>query len=106
VRRAGNELPLPMALRIVADVLGALDYAHRLVDFDGTPLRVVHRDVGPQNVFWTYDGELKLVDFGVAKFAHGRGETEVEMSAMRNVRRVMLGGRWVEGEAGNGPAGE
>jgi serine/threonine-protein kinase len=64
-------LPLPFALRIVADVCAGLHHAHELADFDGTPLNVVHRDVSPQNVFVTYDGQTKVVDFGVAK-AEGR----------------------------------
>lgn len=75
-RRAGRPLPVELALQIVADALGALAYAHDLADFNGAPLRIVHRDVSPQNVFWTYDGEIKLVDFGVAKFALNSSETE------------------------------
>ncbi|MGN6107834.1 MAG: serine/threonine-protein kinase, partial [Kofleriaceae bacterium] len=74
--RAGIEIPAWLSLRVVGDMLSALDYAHELADFDGTPLAIVHRDVSPQNVFWTYDGEIKLVDFGVAKFALGQDETE------------------------------
>jgi hypothetical protein len=48
-------------------VLAGLDYAHKLTDFDGAALEVVHRDVSPHNVFITYDGHVKLLDFGVAK---------------------------------------
>jgi serine/threonine-protein kinase len=65
--RGGGELPLPLRLRILTSVLAGLEYAHTLTDLDGTPLGVVHRDVSPQNVFITYDGQVKLVDFGVAK---------------------------------------
>lgn len=77
LRRASKDarLTLPMRLRILADVLAGLHYAHELTDFDGTPLRVVHRDVTPHNVFVTYDGQVKVVDFGIAKAANGSAET-------------------------------
>jgi phosphate transport system substrate-binding protein len=77
VRHAGITLPRPLVLRVIVEVLGALAYAHSLADFDGTPLRIVHRDVSPQNVFWTYDGSIKLVDFGVAKGTLNSTQTEV-----------------------------
>jgi serine/threonine protein kinase len=64
-----------MLYGILADVLGGLHHAHELADFDGTPLRVVHRDVSPQNVFVTYDGQVKVVDFGIAKAARRSTET-------------------------------
>ena len=76
-RSAERALPVEIALQIVSDALAGLAYAHDLANFDGTPLSIVHRDVSPQNVFWTYDGAIKLVDFGVAKFALNTAETEV-----------------------------
>jgi serine/threonine-protein kinase len=68
---AAGGLPLACALRIVADVCAGLHHAHELREFDGSPLHVVHRDISPQNIFITYDGQTKVVDFGVAK-ADGR----------------------------------
>jgi serine/threonine-protein kinase len=56
-------------LRILCDALTGLHYAHELADYDGTPLKVVHRDVSPHNIFVTYDGIAKMVDFGIAKAA-------------------------------------
>ena len=61
-----QRLSLPQRVRIITKLLAGLDYAHELTDYDGTPLSVVHRDVSPHNVFITYDGGVKLVDFGVA----------------------------------------
>jgi serine/threonine protein kinase len=68
LRRATRaRMPLDVHVRILAETLAGLHYAHTLRDFDGTALQVVHRDVSPQNVFVTYDGQVKVVDFGIAK---------------------------------------
>jgi len=62
-----RNFPIEMRLFVLCQVLDGLEYAHRLADYDGTPLNIVHRDVSPQNVFVTYAGPTKLVDFGIAK---------------------------------------
>ena len=73
--RAAGAFTALMQARVLADVLAGLHHAHELCDFDGTPLGVVHRDATPQNVFVTYDGLIKVVDFGIAKAVDSSSET-------------------------------
>ena len=65
------KLPMPesLAASVILRVAGALDYAHRKRGIDDTELRLVHRDMSPQNILVSYDGVVKLVDFGIAKAA-------------------------------------
>jgi serine/threonine protein kinase len=75
VHRAEKKLPLEHALNIVIGVASGLHYAHEKVGFDGNKLDIVHRDVTPQNIIVTYDGAVKLLDFGIAKASNRFGET-------------------------------
>jgi tetratricopeptide (TPR) repeat protein len=65
----GRPLGLEHALYIAARVCEGLDYAHHLKDLEGNPLHIIHRDISPPNIFITYEGEVKIVDFGIAKAA-------------------------------------
>jgi serine/threonine protein kinase len=73
--RKEQRLPVEHALNIVIGVASGLHYAHEKVGFDGKALDIVHRDVTPQNIIVTYDGAVKLLDFGIAKASNRFGET-------------------------------
>jgi serine/threonine protein kinase len=72
-----HRIPLSLHLRVLAEVLGGLHYVHELTDGAGKPLGIVHRDVTPSNVFVTYDGRVKVVDFGIAKATSCVAETRI-----------------------------
>jgi len=63
----GVPLSLDAALTVVVGLCAGLHYAHEKAGPDGTPLNVVHRDVSPSNILVSYDGAVKLVDFGIAR---------------------------------------
>ncbi len=81
LRRAAAKadgIPLPVAVKIVADASAGLHAAHELKSESGELIGLVHRDISPQNILITYSGMVKIVDFGVAKAA---GRTAEETSA-------------------------
>ncbi len=83
IRRARADLdtgfPLPHALHVTQQILQGLHAAHTATDTDGSPLGLVHRDVSPQNVLLSRNGEVKVIDFGVAKARTNSAKTAAGM---------------------------
>jgi tetratricopeptide (TPR) repeat protein len=73
-----KEAPLSLdhALYITSRICAGLGYAHKLTDLQGKPQHVIHRDISPQNILISYDGEVKIVDFGIAKAAGQSSTTQ------------------------------
>ena len=76
--RHSISMPLDHAVHIIIELLAGLHHAHEKTAIDGSALGIVHRDVSPHNVFVTYDGVVKIVDFGIAKASNREHQTTVE----------------------------
>jgi eukaryotic-like serine/threonine-protein kinase len=76
MRNKAESLPIAMACYVIMQVCEGLDYAHNKRDAQGRELHLVHRDISPQNVLIGYEGECKLIDFGIAKAAGKASKTQ------------------------------
>ena len=89
-------VPLPVALRITIEVLKGLEHAHRRTDPGGRKLGIVHRDLTPNNILISCEGEIKIADFGIAKTA--LGETDSRNTELKG-KLHYLSPEQIEGEA-------
>ena len=78
-REKNQPISLEYALYIMSRVCSGLGYAHELKDFQGNSLNIIHRDISPQNIFVTYQGDVKILDFGIAKAASQSTVTQCGM---------------------------
>jgi serine/threonine protein kinase len=77
-RSAKSKKPMPtqIALHVTMEICKGLDYAHRKAGADGASLHIIHRDISPQNILVSYDGDVKIVDFGIAKAIYSSQTTK------------------------------
>ena len=82
-KAASMNIPFPMvyALKIASSVCEGLFYAHQRTDIYGNPLNIVHRDITPENIFVSFDGTVKILDFGIAK-----ASTQIEQTRAGEIK--------------------
>lgn len=91
-----QQMPLHLATGIVANVCAGLHFAHQLTDTSGRPLNLIHRDINPANVIVTYTGEVKIIDFGVAKTNTSETQTGTIKGKVAYMSPEQLLGRGVD----------
>ncbi|MFH1807274.1 MAG: protein kinase [Pseudomonadota bacterium] len=74
-----KRIPLDTALFVVREILSGLAYAHKQVDAEGRRINLIHRDISPQNVLVSFEGEVKIIDFGLAKSTQRSQETQANV---------------------------
>jgi serine/threonine protein kinase len=96
MRMAVGSFDPVLAAFLISEALIGLHYVHEMRDYDGTPLDVVHRDVSPQNLFITYEGQVKVLDFGIAK--GGLNVTDTQSGVLKGKISYMAPEQASEGE--------
>jgi CheY-like chemotaxis protein/tRNA A-37 threonylcarbamoyl transferase component Bud32 len=75
--RRKESIPVPIGVCIATEFLTGLDYAHRKTDERNRPLGIIHRDISPQNILISYEGEVKVTDFGIARFISEKADFQL-----------------------------
>ena len=71
IRKIAKKRAMPLGMEnilfLISQICAGLDYSHNLKDLRGRPLNIIHRDINPQNILVTYEGQVKIIDYGIAK---------------------------------------